>query len=125
MCDLGAGNFNHNGMVWALFLMFKNVLVGVMLTTCDVSMCTVTCPCGPSDYKVTAPLLDPPGKVSVVAGLYLLEFFVLVFANPDMDLFNGYKMAFQQMQQVASTPHVVRRCGSAASMQVRQLMMVS
>ena len=31
--------------------------------------------------------------------MYVTEFGILVFFNPDSDLFNGYKMAFQQMQQ--------------------------
>ena len=52
------GDFNHNGMIWAMFLMLKSLLVGVMLTTCDVEMCSVPCPCQQNDAKfaVRAPL---------------------------------------------------------------------
>jgi len=95
------GEYNQNGMIWAMFLMLKACLTGIMLTSCEVSMCSVPCPCGDANYTVTAPLLDLDGKVWTIAMMYVSEFLILVFANPDCDLFNGYKMAFQQMQQVA------------------------
>lgn len=41
-------SFNHNGVTWAMFLMFKNIMVGTLLTTCDLSMCSRPCPCGKS-----------------------------------------------------------------------------
>ena len=94
------GDFNHNGIIWALFLMLKNLLVGIMLTNCDVTMCSIPCPCGTdAEYTVSAPLLGLDGKVWTIAVMYLLEFLVLAFFSPDNDLINGYKMAFQQMQQ--------------------------
>ena len=93
------GEYNHNGMLWAMFLMFKSLLVGVLLTSCEVSMCSVPCPCGDAEFKVRAPLVSLDGKVWTIAMMYVTEFGILVFFNPDSDLFNGYKMAFQQMQQ--------------------------
>ena len=94
------GDFNHNGAVWAVFLMIKNLMVGIMLTSCDVAMCSVPCECGPdAEFRVSAPLLDAGGKAWTVAVLYLTEFLVLVSFSPDNDLINGYKTAFQQMQQ--------------------------
>jgi hypothetical protein len=94
------GDFNHNGAIWAAFLMFKNLMVGAMLTTCEATMCSVPCECGAdAEFKVSAPLLGVDGKVWTVAMLYVIEFLVLAFFSPDNDLINGYKMAFQQMQQ--------------------------
>ena len=98
------GEFNHNGILWAVFLMLKSLLVGVMLTSCEVEMCSVPCSCaqdGEAAFTVTAPLLSLDGKVWTIASMYVTEFLVLVFFSPDNDLFNGYKMAFQQMQQVS------------------------
>eukprot|EP00277_Geminigera_cryophila_P033060 CAMPEP_0173119776 /NCGR_PEP_ID=MMETSP1102-20130122/52014_1 /TAXON_ID=49646 /ORGANISM="Geminigera sp., Strain Caron Lab Isolate" /LENGTH=198 /DNA_ID=CAMNT_0014025501 /DNA_START=149 /DNA_END=742 /DNA_ORIENTATION=- len=40
------GDYNQNGTIWALFLLLKNLLVGIMLTSCEVSMCSVPCACG-------------------------------------------------------------------------------
>ena len=94
------GEFNHNGAIWAAFLMFKNLMVGAMLTSCEATMCSVPCECGAeAEFRVSAPLLAVDYKVWTVAGLYAIEFLVLAFFSPDNDLINGYKMALQQMQQ--------------------------
>ena len=94
------GDFNHNGAIWAAFLMFKNLMVGAMLTSCEATMCSVPCECGAeAEFRVSAPLLAVDYKVWTVAGLYTIEFLVLAFFSPDNDLINGYKMALQQMQQ--------------------------
>ena len=115
------GEHNHNGAIWALFLMFKNVVVGVMLTSCNAVLCSVPCPCGSGESSCSlgtfansttavtggfcehvvpgAPLLGLSGKVWTIFVIYLIEFLVLAFFSPDGDLFNGYKSALQQMHQ--------------------------
>jgi hypothetical protein len=73
-----------------------------------VEMCSVPCSCadeGEAKFTVTAPLLSLDGKVWTIASMYVTEFLVLVFFSPDNDLINGYKMAFQQMQQVSPPCH--------------------
>lgn len=54
--------------------------------------------------------------------MYVTEFGILVFFSPDNDLFNGYKMAFQQMQQsiimliaaLTATDKITAKEGAAA-----------
>ena len=73
--------------------MVKNLLVGTMLTTCEVSMCAVPCPCGDdAEFTVAAPLLGVGGKVWTIASMYVAEFGILAFFSPDCDLINGYKV---------------------------------
>ena len=98
------GDFNHNVMIWAMFLMLKSLLVGVMLTTCDVEMCSVPCPCQQNDAKfaVRAPLISLDGKVWTIASMYVVEFAVLVFFSPDNDLFNGIRWHSSKCSKVLS-----------------------
>ena len=73
-------------------------------------------------YIVHAPLLNVDEKVWTVAMMFVVEFFVLVGFSPDCDLINGYKMAFQQMQQsvimviaaLTATDRITAAEGSAA-----------
>lgn len=73
-------------------------------------------------YIVHAPLLNVDEKVWTVAMMYVIEFFVLVGFSPDSDLINGYKTAFQQMQQsvimlvaaLTATDRITAAEGSAA-----------
>ena len=46
-----------------------------------------------------APLLGLSGKVWTIFTICLIEFLVLAFYSPNGHLLNGYKYAFQQMQQ--------------------------
>ena len=76
--------YNDNAPIWALFLFLKNLVVGVMLTSCDAHLCAVPCPCGidaascaagkffnatsemsvpTCEHSVIAPLLGVHGKV--------------------------------------------------------------
>ena len=61
--------------------MVKNLLVGTMLTTCEVSMCAVPCPCGDdAEFTVAAPLLGVGGKVWTIASMYVAEFGIWPFS---------------------------------------------
>jgi len=124
------GEFAKFGAFWVVFLMLKNLLVGMMLTTCEVSMCAVPCPCGmPAEYRVSAPLLNVSGKVWTIALMYVAEFCGYIFFNPDTDVFNGWKLAFMQMQQslimlvaaLMATDYISETAGAAALITVATL----
>jgi hypothetical protein len=73
-----------------IFLLSKNLFLGILLTSE---------PCV---------LVSPLSKAWVIAVTYITEFLIHWLYSPEMDLFNGYKIAVQQLQQVRCTACALR-----------------